>query len=156
MGLLPGLALREPMSGSYFLLRAPTEEHALSASVEIHTDDLTEALREKAFRVGGTIDAEGLATARPLTGSVAWSLLHQGRLVYRLAFQGDDGKRYEMTGQKEWSGLSPIHSLTLLPASLYDEDAEEIGRGTLRFDLRADGVDFLKSFRLHFGRGPGF
>jgi hypothetical protein len=154
MGLLPGLALREPMSGSYFLLRTPTREQALSATIDIHTEDLTEALRQKAFRVGGTIDAEGLATGRPLKGSVAWSLLRQGRLVYRLEFPGDDGRRYEMTGQKEWSGLSPIHSLTLLPASLYDESAEEIGRATLRFDLRADGAAFLKSFRLHFGRGP--
>jgi hypothetical protein len=154
MGLLPGLALREPMSGSYFLLSAPTQEHPLSAAVEIHTDDLTEALREKAFRVGGTIDAEGLATHQPLTGTVAWRLLRQGRLVYRLGFQGDDGRHYEMTGQKEWSGLSPIHSLTLLPASLYDDSAEEIGRVTLRFDLRADGAAFLKSFRLHFGQGP--
>jgi hypothetical protein len=151
MGLLPGLAVREPMSGSYFLLSAPTEEHDLSATIEIHTDDLAEALREKAFRVGGTIDAGALASGRPLTGTVAWNLLRQGRLVYRLAFPGDDGRRYEIAGHKEWSGLSPIQSLTLLPASLYDESAEEIGRATLRFDLRADGGSLLKSFRLHFG-----
>ena len=39
----------------------------------------------------------------------------------------------------------------LLPASLYDASGEEIGRATLRFDLRADLGRWLKSFRVHLG-----
>jgi hypothetical protein len=41
--------------------------------------------------------------------------------------------------------------MTLLPATLLDERGEELARATLRFDLRADWVDWMKSFRLRLG-----
>ena len=71
-------------------------------------------------------------------------------MPYRFAFRGDDGRRYELSGQKEWTGLAPVASMTLLPATLLDERGEELARATLRFDLRADAFDWVKSFRLRW------
>jgi len=99
--------------------------------------------------VGVPVDAEGLATKQALEGTLAFRLLDERRLPYRFQFVGDDGKDYELSGQKEWSGLAPIESMTLLPASLYDADGAELARATLRFDLRSDLASWMKSFRIH-------
>jgi hypothetical protein len=39
--------------------------------------------------------------------------------------------------------------VTTLPATLFDDGGQEIGRATLRFDVRQDWWPFLRSFRLH-------
>ena len=44
--------------------------------------------------------------------------------------------------------------MTLLPATLFDERGEELGRATLRFDLRADWAEWMKSFRLRMWGQP--
>jgi hypothetical protein len=64
---------------------------------------------------------------------------------------GDDGQRYELNGQREWSALAPIDSMTILPASVFDDRGEEVARATLRFDMRADWASWMRSFRLRFG-----
>ena len=145
-----GFSFRETMSGTYWRLDAPTDERAIEFRLRASTSDVARFARDKTWNVRtGTLDAEGLATSRPLEGTLAFRLLDERRLPYRLLFAGDDGARYELSGQKEWTGLAPLESMTLLPASLYDAGGQEIGRATLRFDARADLLRWLKSFRLH-------
>jgi hypothetical protein len=134
------------MSGSYWLLDAPTEERAVSLTYEAHASDLAEFVRTRTWLLAGTIDAEGLASGR-VDGTLRFAF-HERRVPYRFAFRGDDGRRYELCGQKEWTGLAPVTSMTLLPATLLDERGEELARATLRFDLRADWADLMKSIRL--------
>jgi hypothetical protein len=147
--MVPGFSFRETMSGTYWRLDEPTEERPIVVSLEAQTTRFRGFVRDKICTLKGTLDAEGLATARAVEGTLAFRLLDERRLPYRLAFTGDDGRSYELSGQKEWSGLSPIESMTLLPASLYGPDGEELARATLRFDLRSDLASCLKSFRLH-------
>jgi hypothetical protein len=147
--MLPGFSFRETMSGSYWLLDRPTEERAIALSIEAYAGDVRRFAANKTWRLRGTLDAEHLASRRPLDGTLVFKLFDERRLPYRLSFTGDDGKRYELSGQKEWSGLAPFESITLLPASLYDDAGEELGRATLRFDLRADWARWMKSFRIH-------
>jgi hypothetical protein len=135
------------MSGTYWRLDEPTEERAIAVSIAGQAS-LRGFVRDKIWSLHGTLDAEGLATGRAVEGTLAFRLLDERRLPYRLAFTGDDGRSYELSGQKEWSGLSPVESMTLLPASMYDADGEEFARATLRFDLRTDLAPWLKSFRL--------
>jgi hypothetical protein len=146
--MFPGLSFRETLNGSYWLLDEPTDERAIALALEVYTEDLRRLAASKTWSLRGTLDAEGLASARTVHGSLVFKLFDERRLPYRLAFTGDDGKRYELSGQKEWSGLAPLESITLLPASLYDETGEELGRATLRFDLRADWARWMKSFRI--------
>ena len=147
--MFPGFSFRETMSGSYWRLDAPTDEKAIAFRIEARAADLRRFARDKTWHITGTIDAEGLATARALDGTLVFKLVDERRLPYRFRFTGDDGRPYELSGQKEYSGLAPLESLTLLPASLYDEAGEEIARATLRFDARSDLGRWLKSFRLH-------
>jgi hypothetical protein len=147
--MLPGFSFRETMSGSYFMLDAPTDERAIAFTIEARARDVARFARDKTWGVRGTIDAEKLASGADVDGTLAFKLIDERRLPYRLSFRGDDGKRYELSGQKEWTGLQPIGSMTVLPASVYDESGEEIARATLRFDLRSDWGRWLRSFRIH-------
>ncbi len=147
--MFPGFSFRETMSGSYWRLETPTDERALSFTIDARAKSIRRFARDKTWTITGTVDAEGLATRRPLEGTLAFRLLDERRLPYRFSFTGDDGKRYELSGQKEWSGLAPVESMTLLPASLYDADGGELARATLRFDLRSDLATWMKSFRIH-------
>jgi hypothetical protein len=145
----PGFSFRETMSGSYWRLDAPTAERAIAFTIEARARDLRRFVLDKTWHITGTVDVEGLASAQALEGTLAFKLIDERRLPYRFTFVGDDGRGYELSGQKEWSGLAPVESMTLLPASLYDSGSEEIARATLRFDLRSDLGRWMKSFRLH-------
>jgi hypothetical protein len=147
--MFPGLSFRETMSGSYWLLDEPTDERAIAFTVDAFAHDVRRFAMDRTWRLRGTVDAEGLATGRSLEGTLVFRLFDERRVPYRVMFTGDDGRKYELSGQKEWSGLAPLQSMTLLAASLYDEGGDELGRATLRFDLRADWARWMKSFRLH-------
>jgi hypothetical protein len=147
--VFPGFSFREKMSGMYWRLDAPTEERAIAFDLVASASSIRRFAIDKTWIVKGTLDAEGLATARPAQGTLVFRLLDERRLPYRVAFTGDDGQKYELSGQKEWSGLSPVESMTVLPASIYGVDGEELARATLRFDLRNELVPWLKSFRIH-------
>jgi hypothetical protein len=147
--LFPGFSFRETMSGTYWRLETPTEERAIGFTIEARANSIRRFALDKLWTIRGTIDAEGLASGRPLEGTLAFRLLDERRLPYRFEFTGDDGLRYELSGQKEWSNLSPIESMTLLPASIYGADGEELARAMLRFDVRSDLGRWIKSFRLH-------
>jgi hypothetical protein len=146
--MAPGLSFRETMSGNYWRLDAPTDERAIAVSLEAHTGDLVAFARDRTWQIRGTIDAERLASGRDIEGTLAFKLIDERRVPYRFAFRGDDGRRYELSGQKEWRGLAPIESMTVLPASLYDDSGEELARATLRFDIWADLGHWMRSFRL--------
>src|SRR5580698_2750326 len=135
---MPSLSYRERMSGSYWLLDAPTDERAIALNFEAKTCELVEFVRTRTWLLAGTIDTEGLASGREVEGTLGFRLIDERRIPYRFAFRGNDGRRYELSGQKEWSGLAPVESMTLLPATLLDEYGAELARATLRFDLRAD------------------
>ncbi|MDP9150125.1 MAG: hypothetical protein M3O36_09325 [Myxococcota bacterium] len=150
--MLPGFSFCETLRGRYWRLDAPADERAICVTLNADAGDVRGFARRKSWRITGTIEAEGLATARQLSGTVGSALFEERRLPYRLAFEGDDGRHYELSGQKEWSGLAPIASITLLPASLYDERGEEIARAILRLDVRTDGVRCVRSLRVQWLR----
>ncbi len=146
---LPGFSFEESLSGSYWRLAAPTDERAIAFRIRTNVDDVANFARTRTWRVDGVIHVEGVAHGSETEGAIVLCWFDERRILYRLAFRGDDGRTYELSGQKEWSSLAPVDSMTLLSASLYDDSGEEFGRATLRFDLRSDAVRWLRSFRLH-------
>jgi hypothetical protein len=134
------------------MLDSPVDERAIAFTMEAVATDVRGFVRHKTLRITGTIDAERIASDKPLEGTVAFGRLGERRISYRFAFQSEDGSRLELAGQEEWNGFSPIESLTLLPASLYDDRDEEIARGMLRFDLASDWASWIRSFRMRWER----
>lgn len=145
---LPGLSFRETMRGGWWRLDAPTEEHTLTLSLQARADDVGVLARDRTFRLHGIVDVGGLASGAEVEGELVFRLFDQGRLPYRVRFRGDDGRAYELSGQKEWLPVAPLASITTLPISVYGDDGAEIGRGMLRFDLRRDWRAWLGSVRV--------
>ncbi len=145
-----GFAFRQTWRGSYWRLDAPAEEGAVGIAIEAVAADVREFGRSKILRVTGTLDAERLASSQGLEGTIAFRLFDERRVAYHLSFRGDDGHRYDLSGQEEWQKISPIASLTLLPVSIYDDRGDEVARATLRFDLRSDWARWVGSFRLRW------
>jgi hypothetical protein len=144
----PGFQFKETMRGSYHLLADPADERAIEFTIVSKAKDLRRFARDKTCAIEGDVQVEKLASKRPLSGTLGLLLLDERRLPYRFTFTGDDDKTYELRGQKDWTPMAPIDSMTTLPASIYDELGEEIGRATLRFDLRHDLAKFLRSWKL--------
>ncbi len=122
----------------------------MAFAFEAAAADFREFARSKVLRITGTIEAERLARAQGLVGTIGVRLFDERRIAYHLSFCGDDGHRYDLSGLEEWSRISPIASLTLLPASIYDARGDEVARATLRFDVRSDWATWLKSFRVRW------
>jgi len=143
-----GFAFRETMRGKYYMLADPTSERAMSFSLTVRAKGLAAFAREPVARIEGRVSLEGFADNVPLEGTLAFRLHDQRRLIYEFRFEGKDGQPCRFRGQKDVIALAPIESFTTLPGSLYDEASREIGRATVRFDLRGDLKKLLRSFRL--------
>lgn len=150
MKLVPGFRFRETMRGTFHRLDTPAEDRAIEIALAVEAEDVRRFARDKTWSVTGHVDAEGFAAHRALGGTIEMHLFDERRVPYRCRFTGDDGDEYELRGQKEFFALSPVESLTVLPASIYDARGEEVARAVLRFDARNELGTFVRSFRLAF------
>ena len=147
-----GFELSESLSGSWYRLDDPTTDRAIRYTLKLGVSGLRRFMKERKLDAKGTIFIEGLAEGegsegRPLFGTIVWRLIDEKRVPYDLELQGDDGKHYRLRGQRDFFIHDAVDSLTILPASIYDESGAEIGRATLRFDPRTALPVTLKSIR---------
>jgi hypothetical protein len=146
-----GFELQESFSGSYYRLDEPLRDHALRVELSLGVSGMRRFLRERKIEATGRIFAETLAErsdkGAPLFGTLTMRLFDQKRIPYDLSFEGDDHRRYRLRGQRDFFMHDAVDSLTLLPASLYDDAGLEIGRAALRFDTKNDLPALVKSFR---------
>jgi hypothetical protein len=146
-----GFELRESFSGSYYRLGEPLRDHAIRISLQLGVSGLRRFLRDRRVDAAGIIHAEQLAERNPegvrVVGSLMMRLFDEKRIPYDLSFEGDDGRTYRLRGQRDFFVHDAIDSLTILPASLYDDAGLEIGRAVMRFDARTELPALVKSFR---------
>lgn len=146
-----GFELQESFSGSFYRLDDPLRDHAMQISLRLGVNGLRRFLRERRIEAAGTVHAEELAerlpAGVPLHGSLTMKLFDEKRIPYDLAFEGDDGRRYRLRGQRDFFMHDVMDSLTILPASLYDDAGTEIARATLRFDPKTELPAMMRSFR---------
>jgi hypothetical protein len=147
-----GFEVCESLSGSWYRLDDPTTDRAIRYTLKLGVAGLRRFMKERKLEARGTIFIEGLAEGevdegRPMFGTIVWRLIDEKRVPYDLELQGDDGKHYRLRGQRDFFFHDAVDSLTILPASIYDESGAEIGRATLRFDPRTELPKSLKSIR---------
>lgn len=142
-----GFGFAETMRGNYYLLDSPTDERAIEFSIQVKVDGLRKFVKDQMARIKGVVRAEGLATESELEGTLGMKLASERRLPYDFTFKGDDGKQYRFRGQKDVMLIALADTMTTLPASIYDAAGKEIGRATVRFDMRSDLGRFVRSFR---------
>ncbi len=144
---MTGFGFSETMTGTWAPHDRPAERRPFRFSVVARSGPLGRFRADKVANITGTLDAEGLATRRELTGTMVVAPFLRRVIRYQFAFTGDDGKPYRFAGQKDIRWLDPVRTWTELPGELTDGAGVTVGRADLRFDLRRDSVAFLRSFR---------
>lgn len=148
-----GFGFAETMTGTWQRVDNGGGGGRFEFTAIVRSGPLTEFGRSRLAHMTGTVDAQGLARARPLVGTMELRPL-LGRLIrYQFEFVGDDGRSYGFAGQKDIRWLDPVRTWTELPGELTDDAGRVIGRASTRFDLRRTGGAFVRSFRLAFGDG---
>ena len=146
-----GFEMRESFSGSYYRLDDALRDHAMRISLRLGVDGMRRFLRERKVEAVGTIFAEQLAERSPngvaLQGTLTMKLFDEKRIPYDLSFEGDDGRMWRLRGQRDFFVHDAVDSLTILPASLYDDAGVESGRALLRFDPKTELPALVRSFR---------
>ena len=105
-------------------------------------------VRAPVLRVDGEVSLDGVATKRPCRGTIALRIANEQRIPYDLHFTGDDGKPYQLYGQRDLTLPKLADALTTLPMSLCDDGGREVGRAILRFDARTELRQLLRSIRV--------
>ncbi|WP_377266798.1 hypothetical protein [Peterkaempfera sp. SMS 1(5)a] len=102
----------------------------------------------------GRVLIGGWADDPQATGELEISPVARRRIRYRIHFDAG-GQRCTLDGWKSVSALRPLRSMTVLPFSVTAEEmqakgmqAEESGRGTVRFPVATQLLPFLASFRF--------
>jgi hypothetical protein len=142
------LLFHENMSGGYHLLAHPLEDCTAELSLDVSIDRLRDFVRTPALHVEGVVSLAGVATARPCSGKIALRVVNEQRIPYDLHFTADDGRAYQLYGQRDLTVPKLADALTTLPMSLCDDTGREVGRAVLRFDMRTELVQLLRSIRV--------
>jgi hypothetical protein len=142
-----GFQFSETMAGTVEWDDAPGTKHPFQFDVTAHATSTRDHLATGRAQLRGTVSAPPIADRVPCEGAIVIRPLGQRIIRYELAFVAEDGRRYELVGQKDISWLAPLRTFTTLPAEILDQDHRRIGTCLTRFDLKRDGWAFLRSFR---------
>jgi hypothetical protein len=142
-----GFQFSEAMAGTVEWDDAPGAKHPFRFEVTARAGSMRDHLATGRAELRGIVHAPPIADAAPAEGTIVIRPLGQRIIRYELAFVAEDGRRYELVGQKDISWRAPLRTLTTLPAEILDEDHRRIGTCLTRFDLRHDGWAFLRSFK---------
>lgn len=142
-----GFQFSEMMQGTVVWDAEPGIKHPFSFEVTAEADSTRAHLRDGKAALRGVVHAPPLAASGDAEGVITIRPLGQRIIRYELSFLGDDGRTYEVVGQKDIRLSAPVHSFTYLPAEILDDAHRRIGTCETHFDAKRDGWRFLRSFR---------
>jgi len=115
--------------------------------VTAHAESTRQHMRDGKAVLHGVVYAPPIAQGAEATGVITIRPVGQRIIRYELSFQGDDGKHYELVGQKDIRWTSPLRTFTELPAEILDEDHRRVATCQTSFDYKNHWWSFLRSFR---------
>jgi hypothetical protein len=142
-----GFTFAETMSGTFELDAEPGVVRPLRFDVTAHAESTRKHFSDGKASLRGIIRAAPLASAADAEGTITIRPIGQRIIRYELAFVGDDGKQYELVGQKDINWRSPLKTFTELPAEILDEEHRRVATCKTAFDVKNDLWSFLRSFR---------
>lgn len=141
-----GFQFAEEMSGSIEWDAEPGVTHPFKFAVTIVAESTLQHLKDGRAAVHGTITAPPRADAVPVEGLIIIRPIGQKVIRYELSFVGDDGKTYELVGQKDILYRHMSRTMRYLPADILDEDHRRVATCKVHFDPK-DTWSFVRSFR---------
>ncbi len=142
-----GFEFAETMAGTIEWDDKPGVRHPFRFEVTAHADSTLLHMRDGKAELTGTIFAPPIAEGAPATGVITIRPVGQRIIRYELSFLGDDGKPYELVGQKDIRWTAPLRTFTELPAEILDEDHRRVATCKTSFDYKHHWWSFLRSFR---------
>jgi hypothetical protein len=142
-----GFQFAETMAGTVEWDAQPGARQPVKFEITAQADSTRRHLADGRAAVRGTLHAPPIAEAVDVEGIITIRPVGQRIIRYELAFLGDDGKHYELVGQKDIRWLSPLRTFTYLPAEILDEEHRRVATCEITFDLKKDWWSFLRSFR---------
>ena len=146
-----GFEFQEVMSGTYTRTGHPSQTGELRISARAHAGDALRHLRDGMATLEGTLDMEKIADDVPLVGTIEIKPLTKKIIRYDFSFTGNDGQPYRFTGQKDIRFTDFVTTMTTLKGTVVDGSGQEIATATLRFDVKADFLPFLVSWKPALG-----
>jgi hypothetical protein len=142
-----GFSFAETMAGTVEWDGEPGKQHPFSFEISVHARSTRDHLRNGVAQIRGVVHAPPVASAADAEGTITIRPVGQRIIRYELSFSGDDGKRYEVVGQKDIRYRHLLETWTTLPLEILDEEHRRVATCLTRFDVRRQGLSFLKSFR---------
>ena len=142
-----GFTFAETMAGTLEMDHEPGVRRPFKFEVTAHADSIRRHVSDGKAQLRGVVHAPPIAEAADAEGVITIRPLGQRIIRYELSFVGDDGKSYELVGQKDISWRSPLKTFTELPAEILDEEHRRVGTSRTTFDVKNDLWSFLRSFR---------
>jgi len=142
-----GFEFTEVMSGTYTRAGQPGETGAIRFQGTARAADLIRHARDGMTTLDGTLDMEGFADDVPISGTIEIRPLVGKIIRYDFSFTGNDGNPYRFSGQKDIRFAEIVRTMTTLAGSITTPDGGEVARATLHFDVKADLVPFLVSWK---------
>jgi hypothetical protein len=142
-----GFEFEEVMSGTYTRTGKADETGEIRFQGRARADDVVKHLKDGMTALEGTLDMERFADDVPIRGTIEIRPLLGKIIRYDFAFTANDGKPYRFQGQKDIRLEAIQDSMTTLAGGVFDAQGSEIARATLRFDVKADFLPFLVSWK---------
>ncbi len=141
-----GFEFAETMAGTLEMDGVPGA-HPFRFEITAFAESTRQHLSDGKADVSGVIYAPPIVEGAPVSGVITIRPIGQRIIRYELAFVGDDGVGYALTGQKDIKWTSPLRTFTELPAEIRDDTGRRVAKCKTRFDLKNHGWSFLRSFR---------
>jgi hypothetical protein len=142
-----GFEFAETMAGTLEMDGTPGKTHPFRFEITAFAESTRQHFADGKADVSGVIYAPPIVEGAPVSGVITIRPIGQRIIRYELAFVGDDGQGYELTGQKDIRWTSPFKTFTDLPAEIRDESGRRVAKCKTTFDLKNHGWSFLRSFR---------
>ncbi len=142
-----GFSFKQRMRGTFHRLTDPGTELPFELTTQLLLP-LPELLRRRTGRVTGTIDAEGLATRAPFSGTVQIDLRDR-KIVYDVHFHGDDDRPRRFHGETEFWMRRAVRAMEEVVGRIYD-GAEEEARVLASVKLTTGIRRMLRTLRAGF------
>ncbi len=135
------------MSGTYTLVGHPDKQGTLRLDARARARSIWQHVQDGLVNLDGTFDMEDFADDVPVAGTIEIKPVTKKVLRYDFTFVGNDGQPYRFAGQKDvrWNDLKT--TMTTLNGSILNAKGDEVAKAVLHFDLKADFVPFLVSWK---------
>jgi hypothetical protein len=136
-----GLRYAETLSGTYARIELPEQQRRLLLNIETRLRPPVTWKGRTIGQVRGSVEADGLVLSTAVLGEVRLAASYRG-FEYAMSFSGNDQQSYRL------QGVRPIETPFRLEGVFLDRSGSVLGKLSVRFDFRADFLEFLSSWRV--------